>query len=462
MHQTTPPSRPSRPRWGLRAAAVAAIAVLLAAGCGDDDDDDAAPSTEASTDSTAAVEDTTTSAPPTDDTTPEETTDSTPTETTSDDPLGPTNVAEGEPVMVGIVSDGQSAAIDNTYQLRTAEAIVEYLNEHRGGIAGRPIELVECETGQDAGRAADCATELIQANVVVTVLPDTTAVTEVHRAMSEAQIPVFLYGSADPAVLADGVTTFSLASPLSGLSTLPIGVAEENGLDKISAVIIDVPAATELYTSDSGRATFEDAGLELELIAIPPGQADMTPQMSQIASGDPSVVHIVGNDTFCIAALNGLEAVGFDGPIDMLYSCLTDATKQAVGDYLEGVYIASPSPIGDADDPGLRQWEAIYDAYGEGIDDTSKGLITYATFMGMYQAIEHLTGEVTPAAIAEAIRTMPNMDVPAGGGLVYRCGGGAEPATPAVCTRGTLTTRLDANGDPTLPYEPTGNSPVED
>jgi branched-chain amino acid transport system substrate-binding protein len=294
------------------------------------------------------------------------------------------------------------------------------------------------------------------------VLPETNAVAEVHRAMSEAQIPLFLYGSADPAVLADGVTTFSLASPLSGLSTLPIGVAEENGLDKISAVIIDVPAATELYTSDAGRARFEDAGLELELIAIPPGQADMTPQMSLIANGDPSIVHIVGNDTFCIAAMNGLQATGFDGPIDMLNACVTDATRQAVGDYLEGVYVASPVPVGDEDEPGLRQWEAIYDAYGEGIDDVNKGVNTYATFMGMYQAIEHLTGEVTPAAIAEAIRTMPNMEVPAGGGLVYRCGGGAEPATPAVCTRGTLTTRLDANGEPTLPYTPTGNSPVED
>jgi branched-chain amino acid transport system substrate-binding protein len=57
---------------------------------------------------------------------------------------------------------------------------------------------------------------------------------------------------------------------------------------------------------------------------------------------------------------------------------------------------------------------------------------------------------------------MPETDLPGGGGLRFRCNGQAFPATPAVCTRGTLRTSLDAEGQPTLPYEPVGNSPIPD
>jgi len=58
-------------------------------------------------------------------------------------------VATGAPIKIGVVSDGRTAAFDNTVQLRAAAAIVKYLNDYRGGIGGRPISLVTCETAGD-------------------------------------------------------------------------------------------------------------------------------------------------------------------------------------------------------------------------------------------------------------------------------------------------------------------------
>nr|MDT0667618.1 hypothetical protein [Micromonospora sp. DSM 115978] len=63
--------------------------------------------------------------------------------------LGPVAQASGTPVRVGVISDGQSPAGDLTYELDTAEATAEYLNEHRSGIDGRPVELVTCEALAD-------------------------------------------------------------------------------------------------------------------------------------------------------------------------------------------------------------------------------------------------------------------------------------------------------------------------
>ena len=58
--------------------------------------------------------------------------------------LGPENPAAGEPVKVGYFNDGTTAAVDHGDDTIVAEALVEYWNEYRGGIGGRPIELVYC------------------------------------------------------------------------------------------------------------------------------------------------------------------------------------------------------------------------------------------------------------------------------------------------------------------------------
>jgi branched-chain amino acid transport system substrate-binding protein len=414
------------------AALLGAVAVLLAlAACGSGDDDSGAEPGGAGSDGDNA------------------------------ELLGPSDPASGEPIKVGVVSDGRTPALDNTMQLRTADAVAEYINEHRAGIGGRPIDLVPCETRGDPSGAEGCATELIQAEVVLTVMGETSGAAIIQAAMHDSGIPLFAYASADQSVLLDPDSTFALVSPTAGLSDLPIDVAEENDISKVTAVVIDVPAATGFYETIAADI-FEEAGIELELVAIPPGQADMSPQMTQIASGDETVVHIIGNDAFCIAAMNGLRGAGFEGPIDTLNSCVNDSVREAVGDYLEGVVIASPSPIGDPDDPGLRLLAAIVDTYGEGDIDVESSLATnlFGTMMGAREALDGLTGEVTPATIVETIRAMPETELPGGGGLRFRCNGQAFPATPAVCTRGTLRTTLDAEGQPTLPYEPVGSSPI--
>src|SRR5437879_3644358 len=60
--------------------------------------------------------------------------------------LGTKRAASGTPIKIGTVGDGKTPAIDNTSQVTIAKAMVKYFNEYRGGIGGRPVELVSCET----------------------------------------------------------------------------------------------------------------------------------------------------------------------------------------------------------------------------------------------------------------------------------------------------------------------------
>ena len=67
------------------------------------------------------------------------------------------NPASGEPVPVGMISTGKTDAIDNQIEIDVAQATVKWWNERKGGIGGRPIELVTCVValgafGLQAGR----------------------------------------------------------------------------------------------------------------------------------------------------------------------------------------------------------------------------------------------------------------------------------------------------------------------
>ncbi|WP_307874488.1 ABC transporter substrate-binding protein [Frankia nepalensis] len=372
--------------------------------------------------------------------------------------LGPSNPASGEPVKVGFISDGKTPAFDNTIQIDVANAMTKFLNEHEAGIGGRPIELVVCETAADPGKAGDCAPQFIQADVAIVVAGESTAMDAVWRPMHDAGIPIFLYATTEQSVVLDRDSTFAMGDPTVGLGTMPINVAKDNNVPKVTVVGVDVPVVTGFYDA-LGQQVFSEAGLELKVVAIPPGQADMTPQMAQIAGDGPTEVHIIGNDSFCIAAFNGLEAAGFDGPISVVNQCVSEASRTALGDILEGVYVLAPFAIGDEKNPDLLQYRAIVETYGKNDIDLSKSMgdTIYVTMMALHRALDGFTGEVTPAALIEKIRTAPALPFPAAPGLTFQCNGAANPLVPAVCNSGALLTTLDAQGNPTLPYKPFGH-----
>lgn len=373
--------------------------------------------------------------------------------------LGTPSPATGEPVLLGFVSDGRGAAIDNSPQFDAADGVVEYINEYRGGIAGRPIELVDCETRFEPGRATDCANELVQKGVAAVIMPESSAALGLYGVLKEERIPIFSYGVGDTELLLDTELVFNLADTMSGLSDVPIAIAKDEGLDKVTAVVVDVPAATTFYKT-LAVDLFADAGIELELVAVPADQADMTPQMTQVANGDPSVVQIVGHDAFCIAAINGLYAADFDGPISMLaLSCGTEAVTTGLGEKLDGVNISSASAQNDPDEPGIALWRAILQKYDVDIDE-NKGLTTFVTFIAFMDGLEGLEGDITPESITSALKSMPQVPLVAGGGINQRCNGQASDLLPALCTVGNLRATLDADGEVVLPWTPVGAAEI--
>ncbi|WP_238428249.1 ABC transporter substrate-binding protein [Frankia nepalensis] len=372
--------------------------------------------------------------------------------------LGPIDRAVGAPVKIGIVSDGKAAAIDNSIQFDVADATARYLNEHQGGIGGRPVELVTCETQGDPARGTDCGNQMIEKGVVAVAVGESAVGDAVWQPLADADIPVMFYGLTSPAALTDP-TTFVVSDPTFGIQQLPIAIAKENDLGKVTTVAIDVPALR--HTLDEvAPGLMRAAGLDYQVLWIPPGTADMTAQLASVAGGEPGVVFVIGNDAFCISAFNGLRAVGHEGEISAISQCITDATRTAVpANVLEGMHVAASAPVG-GDDPSNVFYNAVLKTYGNGIAPTSAiGRGMFVTFAGLAAALDGITGDITPTTATAVIKAMPEKELPGAGGLTFRCNGKAYPETPAVCVRGGLAAILDSSGQP-ADFQVLGSSPI--
>ena len=194
------------------------------------------------------------------------------------------------------------------------------------------------------------------------------------------------------------------------------------------------------------------------------GTADMTPQMQKIVTENPKgVVFVLGNDTFCISAFNGLRTAGFKGQVVSIPSCLSDATRTAVpADFLKGIKIsasvADRHAEGSVDEAVLRGARQVR-RIGRRQDPDRRARSMFQGITGLNVATQNLKGEATPAAIIAATKAMPWSVLPASGGLHIRCDGKAAPTSPASCTNAILLATLNGQGKATS-YKPAGDTQI--
>ena len=94
--------------------------------------------------------------------------------------------------------------------------------------------------------------------------------------------------SARPIALVTGASR-GLGFALAG----PAGVARDNGVKNAAVLVTDVPAASGPVQSVGG-AFYKNAGVTLDVVPVPPGTADMTPQVQ--AALNINALFIIGAD----------------------------------------------------------------------------------------------------------------------------------------------------------------------
>jgi branched-chain amino acid transport system substrate-binding protein len=98
-----------------------------------------------------------------------------------------------------------------------------------------------------------------------------------------------------------------------------------------------------------------------------------------------------------------------------------------------------------------RLYRAVLAEYAPDTEPTSNYALGYTTVLGFFGAIGELSGEVTAAAVDEAMRASAGVPLPMSGGSTYTCDGKAIPLLPSVCSANVQVATVDADGAPGSP-----------
>ena len=432
-------------------AILAALALTGAAACSSNDDDDsdgadgATETTAATTDATAAPTDATDA--PAAETTAAATdaTDAPAAETTAapaDGGLGEPNEATGTPITIGFVTDGEAASIGSDEdRVKTVEATVQYVNEYLGGLNGHPLEIKHCSTEATPAGATQCAVELASEGVAVALVPASSQDGAIFEGLTGSGIPYFTYVSATgPIILSPG--SFVMSNSISTIA-VPGITAQAQGIDKVGFIIIDVPAAVGPITAIA-QPIYASLGVELQIIPIAPSVADMTPQLQEAIGGGAGLFAVTGTDDFLINGVNGLRQLGFEGPIT------TGAPTEDVLAALNSVenLIGGGTQTDDPSDPDVALMNTILETYTD-LDPEDADPNGFASVLGFVRALTGATDAVDAATVSAALSSMPETDMPLGGGITFQCGTAPVNFAPAICSLDVLQWTYDDDGNQT-------------
>jgi branched-chain amino acid transport system substrate-binding protein len=409
--------RSIRPRFVL-AAAVCALAVVA---CGDDDGEEGrAGSAGAST---------------------------------ATDVLGPSNPAKGEPIPLAGINFELNPAGSFPQVRHGAQAAVRYVNEHLGGIGGRPLELDVCLTDGSPAKSTACANKHIKSEPVAILGLMDVAGAQTLPLYDKAGLAMLGGGSFTPAE--SSAPNSVIFNDIAQASNADLGsfAVEELDAKKVAIVHLDDPQVKHSisYTERAIRG----AGGESRAFPLPQSQADATSVVSAATEYEPDA-YVINGVAQCVAILQALKNLGNTKPVLAIEPCARPDVIEAAGAAAEGMYFFRFHRPLDGDEPEGRITTAAIEKYAP--KDTpldSLAVNGFASVMNLYNLFKgDDPATLTSARMLEMIKSAGRQK--SWLAADYECNGEAWPTFPSLCSTAQYSFQIK-DGKPVLrsdePYD---------
>ncbi len=323
--------------------------------------------------------------------------------------------ATGEPIKIGYVNtDTGATAIPELTE--GAELATERINQHGGGIGGRPIELVVCGTDGTPESSASCANEMISEGVV--------AVVEGADLGSDAKIPILQ----DAGIATLGTSTIGTGQSLNqdafffspAATTYPaveVDLAAQVGATNITLLIPDVPQVP--VVSDIGAKQAELNDVQFQVVTFDPAAPDFDASLAAIMSNGSDAIATIATDDWCTGMVRAARSAGFEGSLIM--GTCSEFTDELGVDEAEGVYgissIWSPRAIEFAPDDAkqiIDEYIAAMDAAGKGDDIVGLTFAGYAAMQQVAGVLSTIEGDLNAETVLAGMRVMKDGPNPLG------------------------------------------------
>ncbi len=327
----------------------------------------------------------------------------------------------GEPVVVGAIvsATGPGAALGE--QERNVLEMMQEVVNSKGGVLGRPLEIVIEDDKSDPKEAVTAANRLIEqkkavALIASTISPSTLAVKEITATKGLPQIAM---------AAANDITD---KAPMEWIWRTPHkdALAVSRALDYV-ANVLKVKKIAVLHDENafgsSGNAEIAKQAptLGLEVVAsesYKTADTDLTAQLTKIRGASPEVLIVWGTNPGPALAAKNMQQLGMDIPYVGSHGIANKTFIELAGEAAEGVVFPAgrllvPSSITDpaqkaVTDEFIAQYQAKYGSS----PNTFAGYAFEAVVL-LVNAIER-AGSTDPAAIQTALDSTKDFALPDG------------------------------------------------
>jgi len=318
----------------------------------------------------------------------------------------------GEPIKLMTVTTLNAAG--PTYQniANTAKAYESYVNA-RGGIGGRPIEVIVCDEQFDPAVAATCARQAVEENVVAVVGSFTFFAESIVPVIEKSSISWF--GPCCPITPSELTSKYSF--PIGNQPMYAVGAIkhaiEVDKCEKLNAVIIDGGQVFIPPMENAMKAYGKKFG---EIVIISGVAQDYSAEVAKATAGVDCVATVISETPYITWntawTQSGTTARQY-GPQGNLNEVSAKGNEESTdGDVIAGMY---PDISTDAwsefrlalDEAGLDTTTVDYNSLG--------GMGTWAAYVGFKMIAETISGEITATSFFEAASNTSSLDL---GGMV--------------------------------------------
>jgi branched-chain amino acid transport system substrate-binding protein len=280
-------------------------------------------------------------------------------------------VLAADPIKVGsVLSVTGPAAFLGDPELKTLQLYIEEVNK-KGGVLGRPLELIHYDDGSDANKANSFTKRLIEDDKVDILIGGTTtgATMSMVPLVTKAQIPFISLAGA--VVVVEPVKQWVFKTPHTDRMA-----AEKVFEDMKKRGITKVALLSE--TSGFGQSGKKETEAVAEKYGITlvaketygPKDTDVSPQLTKIKNTpDVQAVFVFGLGQGPAIVTKNYRQLGIDLPLYQSHGVASDAFLKLAGPAAEGVRLPSPAqlipnqlPANDPQKSVITDYNAAYKA----------------------------------------------------------------------------------------------------
>jgi ABC-type branched-subunit amino acid transport system substrate-binding protein len=287
------------------------------------------------------------------------------------------------------------------------DAAVAAINK-AGGINGKKIQDIFCNSKGDANTAVTCAREAVKDKVAAVVGDIDLFNAQTTPVFAAAGIPVI--GQWSDGDSSDGTNSdsFPINSGSFGSYPATIFAMKAMGIKKVAIVPLDFPIA--LSQAAVVQKTIAAEGLQYGgMIKVPvEGVSDYSPYAQQVkSSGAQGVVPLIGP-----AAFTGMQKA-----LDSLGIKVTTGVCEICGETEPGLLLGGPyPPATDMSNPGIATFNKELVAAGlKQVSPTDinvySGLNAWAAMHAAAEVAKTIKGAVTASSLTQALHHASNIDV---------------------------------------------------